>query len=154
MFNLTLTQTHWLTLTRVLHLQSVPGEMEQVQPVLSGARVQEGGVQQIRGRADRWGEGAAGAQSDQTHQGSNAWSQQLCFLWPSRQVKQQSQRTAEGHHSWHPFSQSWAFLSLLFSKFTNMMMKHGEKTLARQIMTQVRKHRSWQTSSTDSKVRL
>ena len=38
-----------------------------------------------------------------------------------------------------------SFMSLLLSKFVNMMMKHGDKILAREIMSDVRKYRSYYT---------
>lgn len=49
-------------------LQGVPGEMEQVQPLLYGARGQKGGVQHPHHRVKSWGERTAGAKSTQTHQ--------------------------------------------------------------------------------------
>lgn len=59
------------------------------------------------------------------------------------------------HRSKALFSQSCSclltvfffFFFLLFSKFINMMMKHGNKILAREIMTQVRTYRPLQTHS-------
>lgn len=63
----------------VLCWQSVPGEVEQIQPVLSGAGGQQGGLQHTGDRAECRGEGAAGAQSGPTFQGSDQWSHQLRF---------------------------------------------------------------------------
>lgn len=37
-------------------------------------------------------------------------------------------------HDWY------SFLVLLFSKFINMMMKHGNRVLAREIVTQVNRN--------------
>lgn len=121
--------------------QSVPGEVDQVQPLLSGARGQEGGLQQTWGRADCWGEGAEGAQSNQTHQGCKQWRNQLHVQGPSPQVEQKAIQITTGRCHLHlpvlRVDVRWSLLTLLFSKFLNMMMKHGNKVLAREILTQV-----------------
>lgn len=125
--------------------------MEQVQPLLSRARGQQGDVQPTRGWTDCRGEGAAGSQSAKTHQSCNQWSKQLCFQWPRHQVELASRITAVRHCLCHLFSQRSSsancFCLCFFSKFINMIMKHGDKILAKDIMTQVRMDRALQTHS-------
>lgn len=131
--------SNFVKLSSVICLQSVPGEMEQIQPLLSGTWSQQGGLQPTRDGAECRGEGTARAQGPQAHQGSHQRSLKLCFWWPSHQVdshlsSQQQERCV--HRNVHV---RWWFLSLFFSKFINMMMEHGNKVLAREIMTQVKK---------------
>lgn len=121
--------------------QRVPGEMEQVQPLLSGARGQKWCLQQARDRAECWGEAAAAAQSTPTHQGSYQWRHQLCLQRSRSQVEHTNATPLqEGVTcSVKAVHLKWSLSILPFSKFINMMMKHGNKVLARDILTQVRK---------------
>lgn len=119
--------------------QGVLCEMEQVQSLLSGARGQEGGVQHPHHRVEPWREGRAGAQRPQTHQSSVWWSHQLCFQWSSPQVEPQIKWWCLSSLCiwWSGHITIVHVLFLFFSKFINMMMKHGNKVLAKEIMTQV-----------------
>lgn len=69
-------------------VQGVVCTMEQIQPVLLGARGAKGGLQQGRDGGERWGPAAAGAESAQTNQGGTSWSHQLPVQRSRPQVEQ------------------------------------------------------------------